>query len=228
MAKFMAGLAGVLALISTAQAAPTKLQRIFGFETLNARLPYFESITGPAMYANTYNGIETRDYRVDGCRISAGIKDGNIRWLRLDLSPKCNFNLGTFIGNGYPTTAGLTVGRFARGSFGSDLRVQTPCLTSCGNAADPEVDFTWEGPHAVNYINVTLSVVLVSGPALAASTRWENIMRRREGESYVQDTKFNCVRTYDAEGIRAFADAPIKSVTIGYDLPNANYQRSCR
>lgn len=228
MIRLTAGLAGVLALLGTAQATTSKLQRVFQSEILNARLSYFESVTGPAIYANTYNGTEIRDYRVDGCRVSAGIKGGNVRWLRLDLSPRCNFNIATFIGNGYPTTAGLTVGRFARGSFGPDLRVQAGCFMSCGNAADPEVDFTWEGPHAANYINVTLSVVLVSGPALAAATRWEDVIRRREGDNYILNTRFNCTHTYDAEGVRAFANAPVKSVTIGYDLPSEDYQRRCR
>ncbi len=225
--------AGLLLMCTTAvlEAAPaSKLQKVFQFETLGVRVAYLESLTGPAMHEFPgAGGTETRDYRVDGCLVGAGIDQGTVRYLRLSLTPRCNFNLGSFLGNGYGTTTGLTVGKFARGLFGaSAIRVQSSCVYLCGNAADPSVDFTWEGPHAANFVGVTLGVTLVNGPALDGSGKWTDAMRRRDGQAYIEQTRFNCDRKWDAEGVQAFAPAQVNQVTIGFDLPASDYANHCR
>ncbi len=183
---------------------------------IGARAQFLESITGPAMHAYPYGGAETRDYRVDGCRVTAKVKGGDITALGLDLTPRCNLDLGAFLGNGYGSTAGLTVGKFANGSFGSSLvQAHSSCIYLCGNAADPVVSFTWDGPHAVNFVTVILNVVLASPVSLAAEQRWQQAMERVEGHAFIENVLFNCTRKYDAVAVREFSAAPVNSIMLG-------------
>ena len=116
---------------------------------LNAQVAYLEAITGPAMHVYAGGGVQIRDYRVAGCRVTVYANGPAVVGYSLDLTPRCNFDLGAFLGNGYSSTSGLTIGKFAAGLFGPQLLVQSSCIYLCGNAADPTVDFTFEGPHAV-------------------------------------------------------------------------------
>lgn len=206
----------LVAISSTSWAAPNKIQRIFQSDMIGARTQYLEAITGPALHAYPYGRSESRDYRVDGCRVTAKVMDGNISALGLDLTSRCNFNLGSFLGNGYGSTAGLTVGKFASGLFGaSQIQAHSGCIYSCGNAADPEVSFTWEGPHAANYTTVVLNVVLASPVSLDAVQRWQIAMEGVEGHNFIEQTLFNCIRRYDAVAVRDFANAPVNTIRIG-------------
>ena len=198
---------------------------------IGARVQFLESLTGPAMHVYAYRGAETRDYKVDGCRVTAKVKDENIAALGLDLTPTCNLNLGAFLGNGYGSTAGLTVGKFANGSFGSNLiQAHSSCIYLCGNAADPVVSFTWDGPHVVNYTTVILNVVLASPVSLAAEQRWQQMMERSEGHTFIENVMFNCTRKYDAIAVREFAAAPVNSIMLGgSDLTTDTFgSTSCR
>lgn len=141
--------------------------------------------------------------------------DGNILALGLDLTPRCNFNLGSFLGNGYGSTAGLTIGKFASGSFGaSQIQAHSGCIYLCGNAADPEVSFTWEGPHAANYTTVILNVVLASPVSLDAAQRWQTAMEGVEGHKFIEQTLFNCSRRYDAVAVRELRSPLILTVRV--------------
>jgi hypothetical protein len=227
IATTMMGL--MLALTGATGAETTKLSRIFQYEMLNAQLAYLESITGPAMHVYAKGaGVQSREYPVDGCRVTAYVKGVVVVAYSLVLSPKCNFNLNDFLGNDYPSTERMTVGGFANGAFGADLRAQSTCIYLCGNAADPTVDFTWEGPHAANFISVVLTVVLANNAAGNAEVQWEAAMRKSENDAYIDKTKFNCNGKYDASAIAAFRNEQVNEITIGYYEPNARaFKKSC-
>ena len=158
----------------------------------------------------------------------AYVKGGLVQAYGLALSPQCNFKLDDFLGNDYPSTDALTIGGFAHGAFGANLRAQATCIYLCSNAADPTVDFTWEGPHAANFLSVVLTVVLASDAAVGASERWAEVMRKTENDDYIDKAKFNCEKKYDASAIAAFNDVKVDEITIGYYQPNARvYAGSC-
>ena len=109
-----------------------KLSQIFQYEMLNAQIAYLESITGPAKHVySDDDGVQSRDYRVDGCQVTAYAKGGEVMGYSLNLNSNCNFNLGDILGNGYSSTNALTVGKFIGGAFGggiSGMRVQSGCI----------------------------------------------------------------------------------------------------
>lgn len=88
----------------------------------------------------------------------------------------------------------------------------------CGNAADPSVYAHWEGPHAVDFREVLLEVVLVSDAAIDAADQWQSQMRKAEGDDYVMETRFNCDQKYAAIAQKAFEQVPVTAVTIGSEL----------
>jgi hypothetical protein len=221
-------LAVVVTLVSQAH-ADSKLSSIFQSEMLNAQIAYLETITGPAMHViPTLGGVQIRDYRVNGCKVTAYAKDAAVLAYSLDLNPKCNINLGAFLGNGYSSTEGLTIAKFIKGVFGTDMRVQASCLDLCGNAADPTVDFTFEGPHAVNFVSIVFTIVLAATRSLVAAERWEKTMRNNEGEKYILNTRFNRDNKYDSTAIQNFAKVPIDQITVGsYQAIADLYKPSC-
>jgi hypothetical protein len=205
----------------------SKLRELFQSETLGVRVAYLESRTGPAMHVyQNAGGLEVRDYKVDGCKVSAGVKASDVRFLRLDLTPRCNFNLGAFLGKGFQSTNGMTIGGFAKGLSGG-FRVQSDCVENCGNNAEPVVDFNWEGAHSDNFVNLTLGVTLVNGPSLNGASKWTAAMQKQDGDDYVLHTRFNCDRKWDTAALQYFAAAKVDAVTIGYDLPSADYANHC-
>jgi len=215
---------------SPAQAAG-KLARLFKYDMLNVQVAYLEKITGPAKYVLSADseGVVPRQYVVEGCEVTAYADKGAVQGYSLRLTPKCSFNLGDFLGNRYPTTKDLTIGKFGNGAFGSDMRVQAECAYLCGNVADPQIDFTWQGPHAANFLTVVLTVVLVDDAAIDAAQRWTTLMRQKEGDDYVLNTKFNCEDKYDAAAVKDFAKVKVTDITIGFHAPRAAaYKEGCQ
>lgn len=51
----------------------------------------------------------------------------------------------------------------------------------CGNAFDPSVYALWEGPHAVNYMQVLLEVTLSSDEAISAADAWKAQIVKAKG-----------------------------------------------
>ena len=92
------------------------------------------------------------------------------------------------------------------------------------------MDFTFEGPHAVGFVNVVLTVILADETSIRATERWEAFMRKRESEDYIVNTRFNCDQKYNAEAIRDFSKVSVSRVTVGSSgfEPNAStYKKGC-
>jgi hypothetical protein len=224
----LAALLAAVLLLPQESAAAGKLASIFQSEMLGAQLRYLETITGPAMHIDRgAGGVQIRDYRVEGCKLRAWVKGGKALGYSLDLAPDCSFELANFLGNNYPSTKGLTIGRFAAGAFGPALRVQSSCIDLCPNAADATVDFTFEGPHAVDFVDIVLTVVLADDASVAAAQRWAQTMRATENSQYVLAARFNCDTKYDAAAVKEFADIPVNRIAVGYEPNAAVYKRAC-
>jgi hypothetical protein len=206
----------VCALPATA-AAQSKLDEIFEFDMLGAQVAYLEHMIGPAKHIFTLPkaGMQIRTYPVDGCKVEATTQGTEVLRYSLVLTPTCNFDLGKLV-QGHATTKDLTVGRFADRYDASYLHVRSDCIYSCGNAADPRVDFIYEGSHADGWVSVVLTVIIADVPALQAVEPWENLMRSKEGDNYVLETKFNCDHKYDSIAVRAFENVVVNKITVGF------------
>ena len=214
----------MLAASDTASAAkPAKLAHVFDPEMIGADVAYFERITGPARNTDE----NTKIYKMDGCEVTSTIADGAVRSLRVDLSPKCTFNLNMFLPNfsgKFPSTHAMTFGKFDSVTGGNG-KFYADCLTQCGNAADPGIYEHWYGSRADLVLEVMLEAVQVSGPALSAADTWQVAMEKTEGENWVVDAKFNCTRQYDAIAHRAFRNVTISAITVGYDIQTPRCER---
>lgn len=187
---------------------------VFTGDMLGTNQRYFESIAG---IPRESFGDEHK-FKVQGCDITATVEGGKVSKLRMELTPKCQADLTQFVGTYAPAPGKpLTVGAFIESS-GGGLSYSASCLSMCGNAADPSVYAHWEGPHAVDFKEVLLEVVLVSDAALNAADQWESQMRKAEGEDYVMETRFNCDQKYDAAAQKAFEKVQVNAVTIGTGL----------
>ena len=214
----------LLTVSDTASAAkPVKLAQVFDPEMINADVAYFERVTGPAR--NTYG--DTKIYKVGGCEVTATVAAGSVRSVRIDLSPKCTFNINKFLPNfsgKFPPTHTLTFGKFDS-LTGGNGQFYADCLAQCGNAADPVIYVHWYGSRADLVLEVMLEVVQVSGPALSAADTWQAAMGKAEDEDWIIDAKFNCTRKYDAIAHQAFRDVTITAITIGYDIQAPRCER---
>lgn len=196
--------------------ARTKLSQVLTYDMLNAQVPYLEHLIGPAMHVITLaGGISLRDYQVDGCRVDAKISSQSgspaVQALSLILSPRCNIDLSAF--RLAPlSTRGLTISRIPDWN---SLGFESDCISLCGNAADPTVDFIQQSSHATNWIGVIYTITIISDPSLDAIEKLRDLIQKREGEDYIIDTKFNCDQKYNRQALESFANVPVSKITIG-------------
>jgi hypothetical protein len=202
----------LLSACSLAQAAT--VAEVFNGDMLDTNQRYFESIAGVPResYGNEHL------FRVSGCNITATIQGNSVTALRMELTPNCPANLSSFIGDSFAPPAGqpLTVGSFQKAA--GDMSFFADCLTMCGNASDPSLRAHWEGPHAVNFREVMLEVVLADDASMQASNQWQAQMTAVKGEDFIIETRFNCERTFDTQAQQSFANVAVNAVTIGSGL----------
>lgn len=206
------GIATVLLYLGTAQAAT--VAEVFTGDMLGTNQRYFESIAG---IPRESNGNDHK-FKVQGCNVTATIEGGNVTRLKLETGPKCPADLTKFVDSFAPAPGKiLTFGAFDESS-GGDFVYSADCLSMCGNAYEPSVYALWEGPHAVNYMQVLLEVSLVSDEAIAASDAWKDQIVKVKGEDFVTETTFNCDPQFTSGAKKAFASVPVTAVTIGTGL----------
>lgn len=214
MRKMVSSLAlpSLLLSIGTAQAAT--VAEVFTGEMLGTNQRYFESIAG---IPRESNGNE-HNFKIQGCKITATIEAGKVTKLRMELGPKCQADLTQFVGSYAPAPGKpLTMGTFGQSS-GGGFTYSADCLYLCGNAFDPSVYALWEGPHAVEWLQVLLEVNLSTDQAIAAAGIWENSIRKAKGEEFLTSTGFNCKPEFAAVAEKAFENVPVTAVTIGTGL----------
>ena len=206
------GIATVLLSLGTAQAAT--VAEVFTGDMLGTNQRYFESIAG---IARESNGNDHK-FKVQGCNVTATIEGGNVTRLKLETGPKCPADLTKFVDSYAPAPGKpLTFGAFDESS-GGGIAYSADCLTMCGNAYDPSVYALWDGPRAVNGMQVLLEVTLTSDESIAAADAWKDQIVKAKGEDFVIDTTFNCDPQFSAGAKKAFASVPVTAVTIGTGL----------
>lgn len=198
--------------VGVAQAAYAgKLDEIFTRDMIGADIAYLQQFTG--VPRTTLDGL-FREYKVGQCTVTV-YGEKIVTSLELEVSPKCTFDLGKMI-DGAPNKEWahqLTMGWAEGAHFSSD------CIYMCGNAVDPSVYATLEGPRANGFLQIQLQVVLDEDKASDAADQWREHMVAKEGEDYVMETLFNKSNKYDDIAVRLFRDVPVRKIRIGYDIP---------
>lgn len=202
----------------------TPLQELFSFDMLNIRIPFLESRIGVARRVYTLAGEQVREYKIDGCDVTAYVQNNNVIGYGLILGGRerwrsakedCNVAIP---GTDHLRTNNLTLGKFVSanglGLAGPKQIFRSACIYMCGNAADPTVELHWEGPHAVGFLNIDLVSIIAYGPSLDAADRWRNLMMKREGQEYVTDARFNCDAKYQQAGLQLFQNVEVYKLTI--------------
>jgi hypothetical protein len=197
--------------------AAATLSQVFTFAMLDAQVPYLEHLVGPAMHVSPGSkGAQLRDYEVQGCHVIATVASKapglrSIQALSLDLSPRCNFDLTAFRLSPL-STRDLTISKVP---FWNSLDFEADCISLCGNAADPTVDFIQQSSHASNWVAVIYTITVASNQSVTASEALRETIQASEGEDYVTNTKFNCNAKYGPLALRLFANIPVNRITIG-------------
>ncbi|MBD9396409.1 hypothetical protein [Pseudomonas sp. PDM11] len=195
-----------------AQAAT--VAEVFNGEMLGTNQRYFESIAG--IPRESFG--EEHKFRVQGCNITATITEDSVSTLRLELTPQCQADLTQFVGDYAPSPGQpLTFGAFEQAS-GGGLSYHADCLSGCGNSYDPSVYGHWEGPRAVDFMEVLLEAVQVEDAAIEAADIWRNQMIKTMGEDWVMDVQFNCNRQFDPVARQALNAVQVTAVTVGQQL----------
>lgn len=191
-----------------APAAQRVVEQLVTAETIGMNLADVEKIAGPAVHSDGHR----HRYHVDGCEVTLRSDEADkvVQAVEVALAPSCKVSLEPLIGS-YAGTPPLQLHELTFGKFEQRLggRYYADCLASCGNAADPVVSLYVEGPRALQLMEFSLEVPLVSGPALAASKQWEQAMEKAESEHYVVDNRFNC-EPERFRDVAASAFAPVK------------------
>lgn len=208
---------GAAAPISEKKVRNTK--DFFNGKFLGVNRQYFESILGAPRESHG----DQHEFRIQDCDITATITGDKVSALHMAVTDKCSPDLTTFIGSyAPPPTRPLTAGGFVDASGGGTLRYSADCLSSCGNAYAPSVYARWDGPRAVNFMEVVLDVALISDDAIRAAGVWQERMTKTVNETYVSETRFNCDNRFDPIANEVFKNIRVTGITIGHNLKTPN------
>jgi hypothetical protein len=190
-----------------------KLRQIFVNEMLGARVPYLESLIGPAMTDD--GGV--RSYKVDGCEVSVGARGEDIQWLRLTLTPTCTFDTKSLLWNfTLPPPDRLTFGAFDKAArVFTDY--QADCLVRCGRS-DQGVYETWEGPMADAQMEVLLEADQSDPATKAAVDNWAAALEKAHGSAWIDAGAFNCDGKASDLGRTYLAKAKLYAITLGHGI----------
>lgn len=191
------------------------IKDFFNGKFLGVNRQYFESVLG--VPRESYG--DQHEFRIQGCDITATITGDKVSALHMALTDKCSPDLTTFIGSyAPPPTRPLTAGSFVEASGGGTLRYSADCLSLCGNAYTPSVYARWDGPRAIDFMEVVLDVALINDDALRAAEVWQERMTRIANETYVSEGRFNCDNRFDPIANEAFKNIRVTGITIGHNL----------
>jgi len=228
---------GPMPTMPSAPVLPTRvsLQDIFNADMLNVRMPFLESRVGVARRVFNVAGEQGRTYVIDGCDVTAYIRKKEVVAYSLVLGGSepwrsakgnCNIDISTFTDETLRTND-LTIGKFINvmgtglagmglTGFGADPRnlFRAACITSCGNAADPTVEFHWDGPLASGLLKIDLISTISDSTSIDAAERWKNLITKAEGETYVINAKYNCDERYQKIGLQLFRDVQVHEIII--------------
>jgi hypothetical protein len=206
----------VLALTRHALAQPAdpsvRLDKLFGGDMLNVQVPYLESVLGPAkrIYARAEGG-KWREYGIKGCVVYALIINNETRAFRAPLSAKCTLDARRVLLDATGMMSGVTFGTLATAFY--ETRFLPSCLTNCGNAADPVYSFWGKLPHSAGFLEVVASSYDSEG-AMTLLAAFRKVMT----DTDIAMGRYNCNAQYHVIAQKAFRNARISEITIGFGL----------
>jgi hypothetical protein len=228
---------GPMPTMPSAPVLPTRasLQDIFKVDMLNVQVPFLESHVGVARRVFNAAGEQGRTYVIDGCDVTAYLQKKEVVAYSLVLGGSepgrsakgnCNIDIPTITGETLRTND-LTIGKFINvmgtglagmglTGFGADPRnlFRAVCITSCGNASDPTVEFHWDGPLSSGLLKIDLISTISDSTSIDAAERWKNLITKAEGETYVINAKYNCDERYQKIGLQLFRDVQVNEIII--------------
>jgi hypothetical protein len=207
-----------------------KLAKVLSPKMLSVDLAYFEKIAGVAK--NTYENIKV--YDIDDCEVTATIENGSVAALRVDLTPKCTFDLNKFLDispEKFPAPYKMTFGEFDT-LTNSMSEFMADCLGGCGNAADPVVYEYKSGTHAEGWIDILLEATTTSKDAALAFRTWTDALEKGEGIDWIMNQgvrtgndKLICnPQKYNSIAHNAFRNVRISAITFGHNISKAQCQ----
>jgi hypothetical protein len=198
------------------------LRDIFNADMWHIQVPFLESKIGVARRVSDVAGGQIRTYTVEDCELTAYVSNKEVVGYglilggdRRSVKSNCNINLENRL-NAKDLTIGKFVSIMGVGIADEENLFNSPCIHSCGNAADPTVIFHYEGPHASNFVKIDLISAIDGEVSVNAVERWRNLMTKAEGESYVMSARFNCDAKYQRLGLQLFRDVEVYKIIIGY------------
>lgn len=224
MRAVIAGLAAAMLSLAGARAAqPAKAKPVLGPspiiatlftpDMLNADRAFVEQKLGPAKYVRG----DERTYTVAGCAVEITYQGDAVRNMTIDgLSSRCTFSLaGFFPERKVGDAASLTFGEFSDVFQGA--RYLPSCFGSCGNSADPSLSAYFSGPHVEQFYEVMISNSYPyrgAGADKAIDAVLKATAEKRQDPMYDAD----CDPAAAMASQVAFADVPLKRITVGWDL----------
>jgi hypothetical protein len=193
-----------------AMAQVSKLQQLFRRDMLGAQPQYLEASTGPARNVEG----DARTYLVDGCEVTVHAEGRAIKSIGLPhISSKCNVSLRDFGLDAM--TNKITFGMVEAIGISEDTQYAADCISFCGNAYDPFVYAHVTTPHVNDFVEFRPGANIEKEPMLSASSKWSDAMTAARGEDYVNQTQFNCDRTFNAMASHLFRNIKIDSIEVG-------------
>ncbi|MCI1142152.1 SHOCT domain-containing protein [Sphingomonas sp. WKB10] len=169
---------------------------------------FVESKLGPAREKSA----ASLEYRIAGCRVYYGVKNGKIDFVTADVSP-----------NRHPQVDGKTITeRTTFSDVASEGSVVAECISFCGNAYDPTIDFFVPGSHARGFVQ-TYYTGAIGDPTSKAQELWVAAIRLKHGvgaDDFGNSNPdwFTCAADAPASVVAAMAPEHISSVTFGYSV----------
>jgi hypothetical protein len=211
--------AALMALHAPAQAAP-RLSEILVPAMLDVPVATLEAKVGRSEEVFSLpDGRQAHYYAVQGCGLTAYVRNNTVEAYKLSLSADCTMDLSPFVGARLPSVSIMTLENLAEavGPLPAPTRqnFRSLCISGCGNAADPTVEYLWRAPSGPRPIEVKLTYVLASGAAGEAGDNWQRAVERAESKEYVEQARFNCDDRHQAAGFRLFNNVDPNEITIG-------------
>lgn len=130
-----------------------------------------------------------------------------------DLSKCPGMKLEEYFGADSPALpTRVTFGQFNALLANKEVHYWADCLMLCGNGYEPLMHASWM-PSTLE--GLSASSPMVDDASINASDKWEAEMKKKYGEDYVIDTKFNCTPEFDAKAQAFLKDVRVTSITIG-------------
>jgi hypothetical protein len=217
-----------------ADPGPSKLSQIMVEDTIGRNIEYVEGIIGKPTHItdmSTSKNLQTyRRYIVEGCDVSIETdKKNSIALLRLNISNACTFEWRRINMNlrGLPKPETARISDVFRNDS-INLDQTSGCISSCGNAGDPEITFTSHRLDARMNLSLNVGIYVDSIDDFEQSHYIsKNISKPNDpvfSKTRLQDI---CDKNIDRIALKYFGDMNIEFVELTNDLHILEFGNEC-